>query len=108
MAIIKLTDLLGEPTYFNKNHIASFYRAKDGDLAFTVIWIVGIKYNCNVKETPEEILALIKEAELPKFTFYNNNVDFSKQKHNSRVQEIIDQAHATKILMQEEDPTYGR
>lgn len=61
-----------------------------------------------VKETPEEILKLIEEAGLPKVTFYNNNVDFSKQKHNSRVQEIIDQAHAAEILMQEKDPTYGR
>lgn len=59
MAIIKLTDLLGKPIYFNKNHITSFYRTKDG----TVIWIAGIEYNCKVKEIPEEILALIKEAE---------------------------------------------
>ena len=63
MAIIKLTDLLGEPTYFNKNHVTSFYRAKDGNLSFTVIWIAGIEYDCKVKETPEEILSLIKEAE---------------------------------------------
>lgn len=62
MAIIKLTDLLGKPIYFNKNHITSFYRTKDGRLASTVIWIAGIEYNCKVKETPEEILALIKEA----------------------------------------------
>lgn len=62
MAIIKLTDLLGEPMYFNKNHIVGFYKVKDGNIAFTAIWITGAEYACKVKETPEEILALIKEA----------------------------------------------
>lgn len=107
MAIIKLTDLLGEPTYFNKNHIASFYRAKDGNLAFTVIWIIGIKYSCKVKETPEEILALIKEAENKEHSSCNNN-NISEEKINPRVQELIDQAHAADWLMIEKDPTYGR
>lgn len=105
MEIIKLTDAEEiEPIYLNKQAIGSFIRVGDK----TVIASVNTELLCVVVETPKEILALIEEAELPKFTFYNNNVDFSKQKHNSRVQEIIDQAHANEILMREKDPTYGR
>lgn len=109
MAIIKLTRIrtiklkganrtYADFVYINPNKISFF---GNGYICF------GIK-KIRIKETPEEILELIKEAELPEFTFCNNNVDFSKQKYNSRVQEIIDQAHATEILMQEKDPTYGR
>lgn len=60
MAIIKLTDFANEKTkyYVNIKSIESFYVIEEG---FTHLITVG---NCfRVKETPEEILAKIKEAE---------------------------------------------
>ena len=63
MAIIKLTDLLGETTYLNKNHIVSFYITKYKKHKFTLIMTTVADYYFKVKETPEENLALIKEAE---------------------------------------------
>lgn len=60
MAIIKLTDFANEKTkyYVNIKSIESFYVLEEG---LTYLITVG---NCfRVKETPEEILALIKEAE---------------------------------------------
>lgn len=59
MTIIKLTDLQGKYTYINKNHIESFYECNN----HTEIWTICADKTYIVKETPEEILALIKEAE---------------------------------------------
>ena len=63
MAIIKLTDLFGGTTYLNKNYIVSFYITKYKKQKFTLIMTTLTDYYFKVKETPEEILALIKEAE---------------------------------------------
>lgn len=59
MAMIKLTDLQGEYTYINQNHIESFYEFNN----HTEIWTICSNKKYHVKETPEEILAKIKEAE---------------------------------------------
>ncbi len=59
MAIIKLTEAEErEPIYLNKQAIGSFIRIGDK----TVIASVNTELLCVVVETPEEILALIKEA----------------------------------------------
>lgn len=62
MAIIKLTDFANEKTkyYINTRNIDGFYTEDECD-AVTDICTVGHCFR--VKETPEEILALIKEAE---------------------------------------------
>lgn len=62
MAIIKLTDFANEKTkyYINTKNIDGFY-TEDKCGAATAICTVGHCFL--VKETPEEILALIKEAE---------------------------------------------
>lgn len=67
------------------------------------------------KETPEEILKLIEKEERSKLEIQINDItrkstDIFKENcgHNSRVQELIDQAHAAEFIMQEKDPTYGR
>lgn len=60
MAIIKLTDFTDEsPIYLNKKFIESFYKYKNG----SEVWTISSDKTYIVKETPEEILALIKEAE---------------------------------------------
>lgn len=62
MKIIELTDFANEKTkyYINTENIDGFY-VEDESEAVTDVCTVG---NCfRVKETPEEILALIKEAE---------------------------------------------
>lgn len=60
MEIIKLTDAAErEPIYINKRAIGGFIRVRDK----TVIASINTEVLCVVVETPEEILALIKEAE---------------------------------------------
>lgn len=104
MAIIKLTDAEErEPIYLNKQAIGSFIRVEDK----TVIASINTELLCVVKETPEEILELIKEAENKEHTSCNNN-NINEAKITPRVQELIDQAHAADYLMRENDPTYGR
>lgn len=66
MAIIKLTDRTTNiPVYVNKNCIVRFYAEKLSitDEKYTVVFTEGTDTFFSVKETPEEILALIKEAE---------------------------------------------
>lgn len=72
MEIIKLTlirevidpetdDVLSvsnDPLYINTKYISAFLQVEKGTVLET-----GYKTSCIVKETPEEILALIKEAE---------------------------------------------
>ena len=62
MAIIKLTDFANEKTryYINTRNIDGFCTENECD-AVTDVCTVGHCFR--VKETPEEILALIKEAE---------------------------------------------
>ena len=62
MAIIKVTDCANEKTkyYINTKNIDGFY-TEDDCSAVTYICTVGHCFR--VKETPEEILVLIKEAE---------------------------------------------
>lgn len=60
MAIIKLTGGIdGKPLYINIKHIASLWI--DENVTKISLVFGFVKYV--VKETPEEILALIKEAE---------------------------------------------
>lgn len=62
MAIIKLTDFANEKIkyFINSANIEGFYLENEND-AITDVCTIG---NCfRVKETPEEILELIKEAE---------------------------------------------
>ena len=72
MAIIKLTSIIEikdyetdeilsvsyNPIYINTKYISSFSQVEEGTVLET-----GYKTSCIVTETPEEILALIKEAE---------------------------------------------
>lgn len=48
------------PIWINTNHIVSFYKREEED-GTSLETIPDVR--CFVKETPEEILALIKEAE---------------------------------------------
>lgn len=120
MTVIKLTafgyDDAEHPFYLSTSGI-SFYPRLDG---LTEICAGGIK--TTVKETPEEILRLIEEAEQPSHTvaggyspsYLPNNstmispADLKKINSASRVQQLIDEAHAVEQLMREKDPTYGR
>lgn len=69
LKIIKLTSLSSillekrtwEPVWINVNSIASFYWDKDFDYT-TISFLAEGKWE-RVKETPEQILQLIKEAE---------------------------------------------
>ena len=66
MAIIKLTDrTTNHLVYVNKNCIARFYAEKLAitNEKYTVVFTNGTDSFFPVKETPEEILALIKGAE---------------------------------------------
>lgn len=66
MAIIKLTcRIKSHPIYVNNNCIVRFYEEKLAitNEKYTVVFTFGIDSFFSVKETPEEILALIKEAE---------------------------------------------
>ena len=95
MAMIKLTGIgrdEGYNLFVNSNQIIwiaednGCIKLSDGDIFCT-------------KETPEEILAKIKEAEAKNVVFCNNNVRSQQTKIDSRVQELIDQAHAADYLM---------
>ena len=67
MAIIKLTDFANEETkyYINTKNIDGFY-IEDGRDAATDVCTAGNSFR--VKETPEEILALIEKAEAGDFS----------------------------------------
>ena len=64
MKFIKLTERrFNAPTYFNLAHIRSFY--KEGEFTIIVFPPLGetIPDKILVKESPEKIIKLIKEAE---------------------------------------------
>lgn len=67
MAIIKLTDFADEETeyYINTKNIDGFYI---GDESNDVTDVCTIKNSFRVKETPEEIRALIEKAEAGDFS----------------------------------------
>ena len=105
MAIIKLTKrggiLEGDTLYINTNQIVWIskhtkkIKFSDGEIFYP-------------KETPEEILALIKEAETSEFKFNDGDQFYPRPAYyNPNVQELIDKAHANEILIREKDPTYG-
>ena len=105
MAIIKLTKsggiLEGDTLYVNTNQIVWIskhtkkIKFSDGEIFYP-------------KETPEEILALIKGAEAKDFSQKFKSYVPEPPELNPHVQDIIDKAHANEILMREKDPTYGR
>lgn len=96
MAIIKVTDFANEKTkyYINTKNIDGFY-TEDDCSAVTDICTVGHCFR--VKETPEEILALIERAENKEHTSCNNN-NINEAKINPSVQELINQARAADCL----------
>lgn len=120
MSIIKLTRVLGDiPIYINRAAIESFYQKTDKYAecsVYTVLWPLGSDKSYKVKETPEEILRLIEEAEQPSHTVAggyspsylpNNSTMISPADlEASRVQQLVDGAHAVEQLMREKDPTY--
>lgn len=83
-----------------------------------IIFIGSCTESFSVKETPEEILRLIEEAKQPSHTVAggyspsylpNNSTMISPADlEASRVQQLVDGAHAVEQLMREKDPTYGR
>jgi hypothetical protein len=60
---IKLTGITGQPVYLTRLYDINFLvSVKDGELAYTEIPLNG--YNVKVKETPEEIIALLEAKAL--------------------------------------------
>lgn len=60
MRMIKLTNVSGEAIYVNVRHLIAFWAQDDGMTQFTLT--NEDNFGC-VKETPEEIMQLIKQAE---------------------------------------------
>lgn len=59
MKIIKLTHVSGNVLYVNVNHLITFWRK---DIKKTQITLTNKDNFGHVKETPEEIIELIKQA----------------------------------------------